>query len=204
MLSAFPVLLILIVGYFLGSINSALVVGKFYNIDIRQHGSRNAGTTNVLRTLGKKAAVLVIIGDLLKGILACTVARLLVGASAASSAIAIAGLATVMGHNWPVYFHFKGGKGVLTTFAIAMMMDWKVSIFLFILFIIIVLMFKYVSLGSIICSLLFPIIFILGSKDGVSITCSILLALLVLIRHIGNLRRIIDGTEHKLGYKTAK
>ena len=113
-----------LIGYLLGSMNSSLIVGRFYGVDIRKHGSGNAGTTNALRTLGKKAALLVLAGDALKGILAYIAGFLIYDGQLGGM---LAGTSAILGHIWPVFFGFKGGKGVLTSLAVLFLIDWPIS-----------------------------------------------------------------------------
>lgn len=198
-----------ILGYLLGSVNSSLIVGRFYGVDVRKHGSGNAGTTNTLRTLGKKAALFVLIGDLLKGILAYTagfyipvILHQLSGSGVeGGKAIAgmVAGTAAIIGHVWPVYFGFKGGKGVLTSLAVLLMIDWKVALILLGLFIIIVLLTRYVSLGSTVCAALFPVLSIILGRDAAVIGFSAVIAILIIYLHRTNIGRLLNGTESKLG-----
>lgn len=201
----FKIMLTVVLGYFLGSINSSLVVGKFYGTDIRKHGSGNAGATNTLRTLGKKAALFVTLGDVLKGIAACLVGLFLVGNVSGIGNIGLmtGGLASIVGHNWPVFFGFKGGKGALTSFTVVMMMDWRIGLMLLLIFILVVALTRFVSLGSITAALSFPILssFPMFGKNSVFIAISVVLGLLVIIRHHANISRIIKGTESKLGMK---
>lgn len=201
-------LVVFIIGYLLGSFNMSLLLSKFYGKDVRKHGSGNAGTTNTLRTFGKKAAVVSFIGDLLKGILACLAGYYLANQYLdTENGLLIAGLGSIIGHNWPLYFGFKGGKGVLTTFAVLLMMDWKIALTLFGIFIICVIIFKIVALGSVSVAVLFPIISyigIYGEKSYFFIGISILLSCLVIFRHLANIKRIIKGTESKLGKSKAK
>lgn len=187
-----------IVGYLLGSINSSLVVGKFYGVDVRQHGSGNAGATNTLRTLGKKAAIIATLGDMIKGFIACIIGLLL----AKQMGIMTAGILAIIGHNWPIYFKFKGGKGVLTSLAVVVMMDPKIALILLGIFIIIVAITRYVSLGSIVATVLFPILAAtLFKKPLEFIIYSSILALMIVFRHRTNIGRILKGTESKLGAK---
>ena len=187
-----------LIGYFLGSINSSLIVGKFYGVDVRKHGSGNAGATNTLRTLGKKAAIIATLGDLIKGFVACIIGLLL----AKEMGIMIAGIAAIIGHNWPIYFEFKGGKGVLTSLAVVLMMDPKIALIVLGSFIIIVAITKFVSLGSIVTSALFPILAAtLFGKTLEFIIFSSILAFLIIFKHRTNIVRIIKGTESKLGAK---
>ncbi len=187
-----------IAGYLLGSLNSSLIVGKFYGVDIRKHGSGNAGTTNTLRTLGKKAALFVLIGDMLKGILAYLVGFYISGDPMGGM---IGGLAAIIGHNWPLYFGFKGGRGVLTSLAVLLMMDWKIALVLLGIFIIIVALTRYVSLGSIIGAALFPILSLLMGRDLTHIIFSAIIGIMIIILHRDNIKRLLAGTESKLGAK---
>lgn len=187
-----------VVGYLLGSANSSLIVGKFYGTDVRKHGSGNAGATNTLRTLGKTAALFVTLGDVLKGIIACLIGNAVCG----KGGLIAAGIAAIIGHNWPLYFKFKGGKGVLTTFAVVIMMDWQVAIALLCVFIFTVAVTRYISLGSVLSAFLFPFgAYLSDGNNSVYIVSSIILAALVIIRHRSNIVRICKGTESKFGAK---
>lgn len=199
MTSAFLVIFAGVVGYLLGSANSALIVGKFYGVDIRQHGSGNAGATNALRTLGKKAALFVLIGDLAKGIISYLIGYYLAGGLGALAG----GTAAILGHNWPLYFKFKGGKGVLTSLAVVLMMDWRIALIILGIFIVIVALTRYVSLGSIIGAALFPIISLLLNKETKFVVFALAIGLLVIFRHRANIERILKGNESRLGEKKA-
>lgn len=186
-----------VAGYLMGSVNSSIVVGKFYGVDIRNHGSGNAGATNTLRTLGKTAAGLVSTGDILKGVLACIVGRLLMG----DLGLMFAGFASIVGHNWPVYFNFRGGKGIWTSFAVILMMDYKLGLILLGVFAVVVVITRYVSLSSIVASVCFPILAAIVGKDTSFIVFASLLAALAVYRHRENINRLINGTESKFGKK---
>ncbi|MCX7711898.1 MAG: glycerol-3-phosphate 1-O-acyltransferase PlsY [Clostridia bacterium] len=188
-----------LIGYLMGSANTSIIVGKFYGIDVRLHGSGNAGATNTLRTLGKGAAALVGIGDVLKGVLSCLIGMFIAG----DIGLMLGGLAAVIGHNWPVYFGFKGGKGIFTSFSVVLMMDWKLGLMLLGVFIIIVAVTRYISLGSMICSALFPVIGFLFKKPLEFVVFAAILAVLAVVRHRGNIQRILNGTESKFGSKKA-
>lgn len=185
-------------GYLLGSLNSSLIVGKFYGIDIRKHGSGNAGTTNALRILGKKAALLVLAGDLMKGVLSYLAGYLITGSAAGGMA---AGTAAVFGHVWPVFFGFKGGKGVLTSLAVLLMVDWSIALSVLGIFIIIVAITRYVSLGSIIAAALFPLTSLFLGRDTLVTVVSAIISILIVIMHRTNITRLLNGTESKLGTK---
>ncbi len=193
----FLMVLTVVSGYLLGSLNSSLIVGKLYGVDIRGKGSGNAGLTNTLRVLGKTAALAVLAGDIIKGVIACIIGLLLIG----QTGLLAGGTAAVIGHNWPLYFGFKGGKGVLTTLAVVMMMDWRMGLLLLGVFLIIVFVTRYVSLGSIIGAAFIPVFSFLLGRDAMFIVFALFLGLLIIIRHYSNLSRLINGTESKLGKK---
>lgn len=199
------VALVAVAGYLLGSANSSLIVGRFYGVDIRQHGSGNAGMTNTLRNLGKTAAMLVTIGDLLKGVIACLIGLYIIGdiPGVGKLGVMVGGAAAILGHNWPVYFGFRGGKGILTSLSVVLMMDWRIGLILLGLFIIVVAVTRYVSLGSILGSALFPVVAAIPvfSKNMVFIIFAALIGVLAIIRHRTNIGRIFSGTESKLGSK---
>ena len=185
-------------GYLLGSLNSSLIVGKFYGVDVRQHGSGNAGTTNTLRTLGKKAALFVLLGDILKGILAYTAGYYICGGHFGGM---LGGTAAILGHVWPVFFGFKGGKGVLTSLAVLIMIDWPIALSLLGVFIIILLLTRYVSLGSIIAAFLFPTAAIIVGRSTETIIFSTIIAVLIIMKHHSNIKRLFEGTESKFSFK---
>ena len=202
------IILVLIIGYLLGSLNTSILVGKLYGTDIRKHGSGNAGMTNTLRTLGKVAALLVIIGDMLKGILAFIIGNLIINSIPPEISIDVigiggmaGGIAAIAGHNWPLYFGFKGGKGILTSFSVILMMDWKLGLILLGIFLIIVVLTRFVSLGSIIASIAFPITAFIKGNGIVFTVFAAILAVLATIMHRSNIKRLLSGTERKLGSK---
>lgn len=213
-----------IVAYLLGSVNSSIIVGKFYKIDIREHGSGNAGLTNTLRTLGKKAAAFVLIGDVLKGVLAILFARLLAPTAVVGEinfngtmlplektftdfAMQIAGVLVILGHIFPVFYKFKGGKGVLTSATVIMMVNWPVGLACLLVFIVVVALTRYVSLGSVLAAFAFPLLFIgldkyIGRMEDFSwIIFGCILASIVIFMHRGNIVRLWKNTERKLGEK---
>lgn len=203
------IILVLLIGYLLGSLNTSILVGKLYGTDIRKHGSGNAGMTNTLRTLGKVAALLVIVGDMVKGILAFIIGNLIISNSIPPeitiNVIGIGGMAggisAIAGHNWPLYFGFRGGKGILTSFSVVLMMDWKLGLILLGLFVIIVALTRFVSLGSIIASIAFPITAFIKGNGIVFTVFAAILAVLATIMHRSNIKRLLTGTERKLGSK---
>jgi len=204
------VIFVFAAGYLLGSLNTSIIVGKCYGIDIRKQGSGNAGMTNTLRTLGKFAAFLVILGDILKGVLSYLIGNMVVnstiGGLLSNPLISVAGLggmvggiAAIIGHNWPIYFGFKGGKGILTSFSVVMMMDWKLGLMLLGLFIIVVAVTRYVSLGSITACAAFPIAAFIKGNGPVFTMFAAILGILAIARHSANIKRLLNGTESKIG-----
>lgn len=207
-----PLFLVCGVAYLLGSINTSILISRMYGTDIRRHGSGNAGATNTLRTLGKKAAIMVVLGDAIKGILAVALTGFLVKLCANLGAEVsdnfemyrcCAGLFAIMGHNFPVYFKFRGGKGVLTSAAVIAMLEPVIFLCLLIIFVVIVAATRYVSLGSV-CSaaglIVLPVL-ILGLDHLPFIVFGVLAGLSAILMHRGNLVRLKKGTERKLGEK---
>lgn len=196
-------LIIIITAYLLGNISTSYIVAKrLAGVDIRTQGSGNAGSTNVLRTLGKKAGALTFIGDVLKGLIAVLIARFIAyGVNLDDTTCAyIAVVAVVLGHNYPVFLGFKGGKGVATSLGSMLGMNPLVALLCLGFFIIIVAITKYVSLGSILGIGLSPIIMMINHNNkGVLVT--LFLTISVAITHKENIKRLLNGTERKLGQK---
>ncbi len=194
----------MISAYLLGSINFAIIIsGKQYKQDIRSFGSKNAGMTNMMRTYGKKAAGLTLLGDALKAVLSCLIGYALAGPLGAY----IAGLFCILGHVFPVYYRFKGGKGVVTAAITVLMCDPFVFVVLFAIFAIIVLCTKYISLGSVICMLLYPIMLDRISKlfnDGQTspyVLFAFAMAIIIVAKHWTNIKRLMQGKESKFSFK---
>lgn len=195
----------LAMGYLIGSLNTAVIVGKIYGKDIRSHGSKSAGLTNTLRVLGKSAAVFVLVGDIIKGIFACLIGLLLgvyfySGEAKDCVSLLVAGAGAVIGHNWPIFFGFKGGKGALTAVAVLFMVDWVMALICLGFFVIIVALTRYVSLGTICATTLFAAIsFIPVFGNTLYFTIfACLMAFMVIFRHRENVQRLLTGTENKL------
>ena len=197
------VLFYVLVPYLLGSINTAIVVsGKIYHDDIRKYGSGNAGFTNVMRTYGKSAALMTLGGDILK-----TILSILIGWSVFGYLTAyIAGFACFIGHIYPVYYGFKGGKGVLCMASILLMLDWRIFLALLVVFVGIVMATKYISAGSVICSMMFPLMLNRMNNTGIYMIefVAIAIAVVVVVKHRENLKRIFNGTESKFKIKKSK
>ena len=192
------IVLCLLLGYLFGSLNFAIIYSKLRGDDIRNHGSGNAGATNVLRTYGKAPAAIVFLLDILKGVIAVIIARLILDGNIFECSAA---LGAVLGHNFPVYYKFKGGKGVSTSLAVLITLHYPTALVAVVTFIVVVSISKYVSLSSILASVAAIVAsFIFFKLDVFSIFC-LILGLLCIIRHHGNITRLINGTESKLGQK---
>lgn len=197
------ILVYVLVPYLLGSINTAILVSKhFYHDDVRNYGSGNAGFTNVMRTYGKKAAVITFVGDILKTMLAVMLGWCVFGYLTAY----IAGFACFLGHIFPVYYRFKGGKGIVCLTAMLFILDWRIFITLLVVFVGIVLATKYISAGSVICSMMFPLLLERMNDTGIYMIefVAMAIAVIVVVKHRENLKRIFNGTESKFAFKKSK
>ena len=199
---------IALVSYLLGCINGAVLTSKlFYHDDVRHHGSGNAGLTNFYRTYGAKYAPLVIVLDMGKAVASALFAALLLryyGADAEMLVLGkyLAGLFCLLGHMFPVTEHFKGGKGILCCATLLLCLDWRIALPAWGLFVVIVLLTRYVSLGSICAAISFPITTHLVFADLYSDAISLLMAALVIWAHRTNILRLLHGTENKFHFHT--
>lgn len=194
-------LLCMVAGYLLGSFSPAIWISKNrFGKDIRTEGSGNAGTTNMLRSHGKGAALCTLLGDLLKTVVACLIGYVCRGFEGA----ALAGFFAVIGHIVPIYYHFKGGKGVLVAAAALLMLDPIVFLVVIAIFVIIVSFTKFVSLASIMSALFYPLIFVrlnAGRALGIAPALAVFTAVLIVIMHRKNISRLMKGEESKLSFK---
>lgn len=185
---------LIILGYAIGNIPCSFIVGKVMgHIDVREHGSGNAGATNVLRTVGKKAALVALIGDVLKGIIAAIIGRVIFGMEGAMICAAFA----VLGHCYPITLGFKGGKGVATAGGMIIGTNPLVALILFIIMVAIVKFTQYVSLASITASILFPIFTFFMYDEPIVRIISIAIGLFVVYKHRANIGRLMNGVESK-------
>lgn len=198
------VLISMIVPYILGSLNFAIIISKlFYHDDIRKYGSGNAGMTNMLRTYGKLPAAATLVCDMLKGALSVWFGMLIF----ADIGAAIAGLFVVLGHMFPCFYKFKGGKGVATTAMVVLAINPVVFLILLFCFLVIVIGTKYVSLGSVMCMLIYPFLldrFMPEETKGFYILSAIAVAALVIFMHRSNIKRLREGKESKISLKSKK
>ena len=200
------------IGYFLGSLNFALILsGKLYKDDIRKYGSKNAGMTNMMRTYGSKAAGLTILGDMLKAIVAVIIGSFIMGHMFGGYAAAFG---CVVGHVFPAYYGFKGGKGVATAAAAILMLDWRAFLIVLAVFVLCVVFTRYISLGSVLSAAIFPLITFYSyhqieagrvySGGWFAFMSALLIALLVIVKHHENISRLAHGTENKFSFKKSK
>ena len=201
--------LCLVMGYVFGLFQTGYLYGKMNHIDIRNYGSGNSGTTNALRVLGKKAGLIVFAGDFLKTVFACLAARIIFKASPDTDLYVLyAGLGVVLGHNFPCYLHFKGGKGIASMAGILVSMDWRVTLVCASLFLGAVILTRYVSLGSILVVTAFFIQMVFfGLRGDYAVAegdrmeffaVAGVLMVMAIWRHRANIRRLLKGTENKL------
>lgn len=196
-----------VVAYVIGSINFAVILSrKFAGFDVREKGSKNAGTTNVLRTVGKKVAALTLVCDILKGVvavLAAVFAQIMWEGFDITILKYIAGFMVIFGHTFPIFFEFRGGKGVATAIGVLLMLNWKIGLICLVFGLLIIVVSKMVSLGSISAAILFPVLTIfIGEDAGIwGIVISLLIAGLIVFNHRSNIKRIKSGKENKLSLK---
>ena len=209
-------ILLLIIGYFIGKIETGYIFGKIHKMDIRNYGSGNAGATNTLRVLGAKAGLVVFLGDFCKSLIPCLVVRFIFRDNVSLSYIYMLyiGLGVVLGHNFPFYLGFKGGKGVASTAGIIMALDIRIAVVCLIVFIITVAITRYVSLGSIFVMIIligmshFLVKFSYGFGEGASPMefrlLIVIIGFLSIFMHRANIKRLLNGTENKIGKKVEK
>ena len=189
-------ILAIISAYLIGSIPSGLILGKiFWHTDLRKYGSRNIGATNAWRTLGKVPGILVFIADSLKG-----QAGVLLGLSFVGTPLAavMGGLFAIIGHSFSIFLRFHGGKGVATSLGVLAVLMGDVTAIVFLTWLAIVCVTRYVSLGSVVAGFLTPILAVLFSYPMEYIIFTMIAAVLVIVRHRENIKRLMNGTENKI------
>ena len=211
-------IIVAIIAYLIGSVNfSVLISKKMAGFDVREKGSGNAGTTNMLRSVGKKAAAITLICDILKGVVSIVIA-IIIGNIAKNLdrelLLQIAGIAVVLGHTFPIFFGFKGGKGVATSLGVLLMSNWQIGLICLVFAIVLMALTRIVSLGSCGAAVLFPVLTLFinqhytvlteGKNGRVYLVYSVILAIIVLYNHRSNIKRILSGTENKLSFKGTK
>ena len=206
-------IIVAIIAYLIGSVNfSILISKKMAGFDVREKGSGNAGTTNMLRSVGKKAAAITLICDILKGVVSIVI-PIIVGNIVKNLdrefLLQIAGIAVVIGHTFPIFFGFKGGKGVATSLGVLLMSNWQIGLICLVFALVLMVLTRMVSLGSCGAAVLFPVLTLFinqhytvlteGKSGRVYFVYSVILAIIVLYNHRSNIKRILNGTENKLG-----
>lgn len=210
-------IIVAVIAYLIGSINFSIILSKkMAGFDIREKGSGNAGTTNMLRAVGKKAAVITLICDILKGVVSILIA-VLIGKITKSLdnnlnalLVQLAGIFVILGHTFPIFFKFKGGKGIATALGVLLITNWQIGLICLVFALVLIALTKMVSVGSISAAILFPILVVFIDQNYIVQTSnsnwsylvfSIIVALLVIFNHRANVQRILNGTENRLSFK---
>ena len=193
--------LIAVIAYLLGSLSTGLILAKLTGgPNLREVGSKNTGASNVLRTMGLKSGAITFIGDVVKALLACWIGQLIAG----HTGCMVAGLFAILGHNWPCFHQFKGGKGVASSCAVMLMCYPIPALICFVVGIAVIAITRYISLGSMVILTLFAVIVLFTcGGNWFAIVWAVLLAALCVYRHRTNIARLLNGTENKLGKKKA-
>lgn len=204
-----------IIAYLIGSVNFSVIISKkMAGFDVREKGSGNAGSTNMLRSVGKKAAAITLVCDILKGVVSIGIAMIIgsiVKDINRELLVQIAGILVVVGHTFPVFFGFKGGKGVATSLGVLLISNWQIGLICLVFALVLMALTRMVSLGSCAAAVLFPVLtlfinenytILTGTKKGSTyFVYSVILAIIVLYNHRSNIKRILNGTENKLSFK---
>ena len=207
-----------LIAYAIGSVNFSVIISrKMAGFDVREKGSGNAGTTNMLRSVGKKAAIITLICDILKGVVAIAIAILVsnfMDDINPSILATIAGFFVVVGHTFPIFFEFRGGKGVATALGVLLVIKWQLGLICLVFALLLMALTNMVSLGSLMAAILFPVLTLFITENYIDeivkaesgnrlayIIFGIAMAALVLFNHRANLKRILNGTENKLSFK---
>ena len=198
-----------IISYLIGSISfSVIFTKKFAGFDVREKGSKNAGSTNVLRTAGKKIAIITLLCDILKGIVAILLAKFIgeqYGHDNIAVLVQLAALFVAFGHTFPIFFRFKGGKGVATSLGVLLLINWKLGLILLMYGLVLIILTRIVSFGSITAAILLPILTIFITDcymvPGNYFIFGVLLALFICYNHRTNIKRLMEGTENRISFK---
>ncbi len=205
-------IIVAIIAYLIGSINFSVILSKkMAGFDVREKGSGNAGTTNMLRSVGKKAAAITLVCDILKGVVAILIAMLIgniVKSTNSALLVQIAGIAVIIGHTFPIFFKFKGGKGVATSLGVLIMSNWQIGLICLVFALILMVLTQMVSVGSIAAAILYPVLTLFIPDNyivqGNYVIYSIILAVLIVYNHRENVKRLLNGTENKISFKNTK
>ena len=206
-------IIVAIIAYLIGSVSFSVIISKkMAGFDVREKGSGNAGSTNVLRTVGKKAAVITLLCDILKGVVAILLALLagvIIKDLDKALLVQLAGVFVIIGHTFPVFFKFKGGKGIATSLGVLLIINWQIGLICLVFALLLMALTRMVSVGSIAAAVLFPVLvlfinqnyIVAESSNWSYLIFSVVIALLVIFNHRTNLKRIFTGTENKLSFK---
>lgn len=191
-------ILCFVIPYLLGSINFAILISKIkFNEDIRKHGSGNAGMTNMLRTYGKTAGIMTFAGDALKAFIAVFIGMLLLG----EMGTYLAGLGVIIGHVYPVYYKFKGGKGVVTAIITILFIQPTIALMVIAIFVLVVAFTKYISLGSILGAAFYPmLVYVFSPEPDFKVLYAFVIGVFIIWLHRANIKRLYEGTENKLSF----
>lgn len=205
-------IIIAIIAYLVGSINFSIIISKrMAGFDVREKGSGNAGTTNMLRSVGAKAAAITLLCDILKGVVVILIAILIgniVDGLDDALLVQLAGIFVIIGHTFPIFFGFKGGKGIATSLGVLLMINWQIGLICLVFALILMAITRMVSVGSIAAAILFPVLVIFIGQNYIVpvnnwsyLIFSIIVAVLVLFNHRENLKRIFTGKENRISFK---
>ena len=204
-------IVIAILAYLVGSINFSIIISKkMAGFDVREKGSGNAGTTNMLRSVGKRAAALTLLCDILKGVVAIGIAILagnIIKNMNKALLVQTAAIAVVLGHTFPIFFQFKGGKGVATSLGVLLLVNWKIGLICLVFALALIFLTRMVSLGSVGAAILYPVLVLFihtnytVSEGSGYLIFSIILAVIVAFNHRANIKRLMNGTENRISFK---
>ncbi len=205
-------IIVAIIAYLLGSISFSVIISKkVAGFDVREKGSGNAGTTNVLRAVGKGAAAITLVCDILKGVVAVLIAFLagkIVKGLDNALLVQIAGICVILGHTFPVFFKFKGGKGIATSLGVLLITNWQIGLICLVFALVLIALTRMVSVGSIAAAVLFPVLvifinqnYLVSASNWSYLIYSIILAVLVIFNHRANIKRLLAGEENKISFK---
>ena len=205
-------IIVAIIAYLLGSISFSVIISKkVAGFDVREKGSGNAGSTNVLRAVGKGAAAITLVCDILKGVVAVLIAFLagkIVKGLDNALLVQIAGICVILGHTFPVFFKFKGGKGIATSLGVLLITNWQIGLICLVFALVLIALTRMVSVGSIAAAVLFPVLvifinqnYLVSASNWSYLIYSIILAVLIIFNHRANIKRLLAGEENKISFK---
>jgi glycerol-3-phosphate acyltransferase PlsY len=192
-------IILLVLAFVLGSIPFGIITAKIKGVDLKKVGSGNIGATNVLRSLGKWPAIVTLLGDILKGTLAVAIGKY---SGVEPLYEGLIGMSAILGHNFSIFLGFRGGKGVATSFGVLFIYIPHVAVITLLIWIVVVLITKYSSLGAIVSFALLPVnVLLTNFQDQTKLFISVLISFFILIRHQENIRQLMKGTERKIGHR---